>query len=402
MRLINTTTGEFREFYDEQVPRYAILSHRWSTDPNDEVTFKEYSKGRGKDKPGQDKIIRFCSVAAQDGLEWAWVDTCCIDKRSSAELTEAINSMFKWYRNARYCYVYLNDCVDASAWRKSAWWTRGWTLQELIAPSRLAFYDREWRVSGDRADMAVEIEQLVGIPKDVLVGARLTSYRDYSVAQKMSWAARRCTSRVEDRAYSLLGLFDVNMPLLYGEGTKAFERLQLEILQKHADESLFAWRPDPAMAGRAQFLLAQSPSSFADCGDMAPLHHGRRDNLLSASFFRLKHPLRRTAWGIECEAEVRDLQPSAKGVRQLDGSKLAFTLRTIWEKGMRWLPCTIVLERSRYQLSCYKRLECHHMPLDACLDMLRQRFIVGKGKIVTIFLQYDAEDDDYHLRVPPR
>lgn len=209
-----------------------------------------------------------------DGFDYVWVDTCCIDKTSSAELSEAINSMYVWYRGADVCYVYMADVVDTredfhsqpglgSAFGQSRWWTRGWTLQELLAPTCLTFFDQNWREIGTKASLQELISDLTGIDAQTLL--------DYdanrslvSVAQKMSWAANRQTTRREDHAYCLLGIFGINMPLLYGEGNQAFRRLQLEILKQSTDHSLFAWKGGVLETG----LLAYSPANFADCGSV--------------------------------------------------------------------------------------------------------------------------------------
>ncbi|RYO78875.1 hypothetical protein DL764_010078 [Monosporascus ibericus] len=222
----------------DRIPRYAILSHRWGME---EVTFKDLMDGTGPSKQGYDKI-RFCSDQAQrDGLDHFWVDTCCIDKSSSAELTEAINSMFQWYRNATKCYVYLDDVSKPALqtgnkpnyqlWepdlRRSKWFTRGWTLQELLAPASVEFFSREGARLGTKRSLELPISDITGIPLKVLRGSPLL---DCTVPERMAWAEPRQTTRDEDKAYSLLGIFDVQMPLIYGEGKeKAFKRLQEEI-----------------------------------------------------------------------------------------------------------------------------------------------------------------------------
>ena len=169
-------------------------------------------------------------------------DSCCINKESSAELSEAVNSMYNWYREAKTCYAYLRDThrIDGIAGLKtSVWFGRGWTLQELVAPRRLSFYDQHWQPMGTKRKMADEIAQQTKIDVQILKGE--TKLREYNVAQKMTWAAGRQTTRIEDQAYCLMGLFDVNMPLLYGEGNKAFIRLQEEIIRKDDDHTIFAW-----------------------------------------------------------------------------------------------------------------------------------------------------------------
>ncbi|PQE14281.1 hypothetical protein CJF31_00006831 [Rutstroemia sp. NJR-2017a BVV2] len=216
--------------------KYAILSHRWGVE---EVTFKDLTDGTSKGKAGYSKI-QFCGEQAKrDGLQYFWVDTCCIDKTNAVELQEAINSMFRWYQHATRCYVYMPDVSWArnssadefsklweSSFRKSEWFTRGWTLQELIAPVSVEFFSKERRRLGNKASLEWYICEITGIPAKALRG----DFSDFSVVERISWAASRETFRQEDKAYSLLGIFDVNMPLIYGEGKdKAMQRLREEI-----------------------------------------------------------------------------------------------------------------------------------------------------------------------------
>ncbi|KAI1422144.1 heterokaryon incompatibility protein-domain-containing protein [Xylaria sp. FL1777] len=249
MRLINTTSLELREFFgeptDPRFPKYAILSHTWG---EAEVTFQDMQTIEvAKKKAGFAKIAKCCETALSEGLGWAWVDTCCIDKTSSAELSEAINSMFKWYEHSVICYAYLSDVgvseSDSQApplhpdWRASRWFTRGWTLQELVAPFEVIIYDHEWKQLGTKRRMASHLAVRTRIPEKVLLNPALI--RENPVAARMSWAGQRDTTRIEDRAYSLLGLFDINMPLLYGEGKKALSRLHGEILNAMEDDTIF-------------------------------------------------------------------------------------------------------------------------------------------------------------------
>ncbi|KAH6704226.1 hypothetical protein BKA61DRAFT_680479 [Leptodontidium sp. MPI-SDFR-AT-0119] len=225
------------EFFENDIPKYAILSHRWEAE---EVTFKDLTDGTSKAKAGYGKI-HFCGEQARrDSLKYFWVDTCCIDKSSSAELSEAINSMFRWYQDATKCYVYLpdvsrpgNDSADGSnedwvwTFRKSEWFGRGWTLQELIAPASVDFFCKQGELLGNKASLEQHICKVTGIPAKALRGSPLS---DFSVAERLSWAASRDTFRQEDKAYSLLGIFDVKMPLIYSEGkAKAMQRLREEI-----------------------------------------------------------------------------------------------------------------------------------------------------------------------------
>jgi Heterokaryon incompatibility protein (HET) len=246
MRLLkrNLNTGEFsltqNLVNDDMIPRYAILSHTWGAD-TEEVSFKDMMDNTGAGKLGYDKI-RFCGEqAGRDDLQYFWIDTCCIDKSSSTELQEAINSMFRWYRNAAKCYVYLADvsrpASDSdskpgqlpweSSFRESRWFTRGWTLQELVAPALVEFFSKEGKKLGNRRSLERHIHEVTGIPIKALRGSSLS---DFSIAERMLWVANRETTRKEDKAYSLLGIFDVYMPLIYGEGTeKALKRLREEI-----------------------------------------------------------------------------------------------------------------------------------------------------------------------------
>ena len=286
MRLINAETFEFKTFFGTSIPKYAILSHRWGCE-EEEVSHKQLRKGLAPPNlPGMVKIREFCRLAKNGGFEWAWIDTCCIDKRSSAELSEAINSMYKWYQQSGICYVHLADVEfsdgelslkrqsEEAFWHapqgwsslrdrfgKSSWFKRGWTLQELIAPGEVVFYDSRWNEIGHLRQIREDVANVTKISIRCLGSDDKELLRGQSVATRMSWASRRETSREEDMAYCLLGIFDVDMPLLYGEGAvKAFHRLQTEIMKISDDESLFAWTSDQTHSG----LLASQPSYFAD------------------------------------------------------------------------------------------------------------------------------------------
>ena len=242
MRLLErNSAGEFSQTKDfgDHVSRYAILSHTWGGD-TEEVTFRDLMNGTGKNKAGYNKI-RFCGEqASRDGLQYFWIDTCCIDKSNNTELAEAINSMFRWYRNAAKCYVYLSDVsvnshdlVDwslqswQSAFRESRWFTRGWTLQELLAPSSVEFFSREGKRLGDKKTLERQVHEITGIAVSAIHGVPLSQF---GVTERLLWAEKRQTTRGEDWAYSLLGIFDVYMPLIYGKGRDhALIRLREEI-----------------------------------------------------------------------------------------------------------------------------------------------------------------------------
>ena len=296
MHLLNTSTRKTQEFSPGKFPPYVILSHRWE---DEEISYKDLTEPIRDPSTlkGWTKLSSFCSLARQDGWEWVWMDTCCIDKSSSAELSEAINSMYQWYRQAEFCIAYLADIsivkdetgIKRKRFWESEWFERGWTLQELLASREVVFYDRSWNTIGTRTRLEAYVSRATHISI-----YHLSRPLNASVAAKMSWASNRQTSRPEDIAYSLLGLFDVSMPLLYGEGEhKAFQRLQYEILRLRRDESIFAWSRsvketeilrdgilpstspghyDYATAP-APGLLAPSPKYFSESGDIVPIDH---------------------------------------------------------------------------------------------------------------------------------
>ena len=410
MRLLNTSTYQFETFFDSDIPSYAILSHRWG---EDEVDLKEMKKwadwsglslrsilnkllllGDGSDaeisRPGLLKILEFCGLCRERSFDWGWVDTCCIDKESSAELSKAINSMYKWYEYANICFVYLADVYDTryegvrfrmpeaifenhlpedaeipekvtsgsksilnetpqafmpkqeehtdrwdrirSAVKCSDWFTRGWTLQELLAPQKVEFYDRLWAGLGDRTALATTISAVTGISVDQLDYTVAFEYSGIAcVAQKMSWVARRATSRGEDIAYCMFGLFDVNLPLLYGEGrAKAFQRLQMEILRTCDDESIFAWWTSPAHDEQAfppppcSQMLAPDSTFFAASGGIMSYN-----NAVTA-----RKPFTLASKGIEVTAPVRHmLEVSTKYAVESELSALNKRLRHTDQEG---------------------------------------------------------------------
>ncbi|KAK5684753.1 hypothetical protein LTS10_002827 [Elasticomyces elasticus] len=290
MRLINIDTLKFAEFYDDAIPAYAILSHRWTTD---ELTYADFRKGRRKESVGYEKVLRLQEVTqrynawlehrkvefapeaahevgtpVEQPVKYVWLDTCCIDKRSSAELSEAINSMYSYYSNAQICFAHLADVHAAEIdgddlppvvermMRESVWFTRGWTLQEMIAPGRILFCDEKWTFFAhkcrnvwlyERKHQCNELPttchvnkilaEITGVAPAVTGSERAGS----SALEIFGWASHRTTSRVEDMSYCLLGLLGINMPLLYGEGSLAFRRLQEAIMVNSSDETFFAF-----------------------------------------------------------------------------------------------------------------------------------------------------------------
>ncbi|KAL8380751.1 hypothetical protein RB595_005165 [Gaeumannomyces hyphopodioides] len=323
MRLVNTRSLTLCSFDDDRtIPKFGVLSHTWE---KDELRLQDVDfvggvpPGPLREKSGFRKMQQCCRQALSDGLEWVWIDTCCIDKTSSAELSEAINSMFNWYRRAEVCYAFLGDVPACASglgrfsqgvaattaatpfelYRKCRWFTRGWTLQELIAPREVEFYDAGWNPIGSKTTHLSSIERVTRIGRRFLQDVE--ELNRASVAERMSWAAGRRTTRVEDRAYSLLGIFGINMPLLYGEGARSFARLQEEILRVSDDQSLFAWGlglplDDEHGPGSGEGgLFATSPDAFVQghsinfWGQLAerqPSHH-----LLTNKGLRIELPL---------------------------------------------------------------------------------------------------------------
>ncbi|KAF2823216.1 HET-domain-containing protein, partial [Ophiobolus disseminans] len=239
LRLQNDGPFNLKEFIDGDIPHYAILSHTWDRS-SDEVTFQDVHSDAGdwKAKKGYKKLIFLEQQARKDGLDYFWIDTCCINKESSAEHSEAINSMFRWYQRAQKCYVYLSDVYALSleneldgmgpwkrAFQRSRWFTRIWTLQELLAPNTVEFFSADRVSLGLREILHKEINEITGIPTEALTGHRRPMFK-FTVGQRVRWARNRKAKREEDVAYALLGIFDVNMPLIYGEGKrKALARL---------------------------------------------------------------------------------------------------------------------------------------------------------------------------------
>ena len=267
------------EVVSHKEARYAILSHTWET--GQEVQYNEFKNRGAMEKNGWCKIEKTCQLALGDGCDFAWIDTCCIDKSSSAELTEAINSMFPWYAGSVICYAYLAD-YDASNRKakmsESRWFTRGWTLQELIAPAQVRFLDMAWNRIGMKHDLWQQLTLITGIGEDVLCSPTPQHLEDVlaqlPIARKMAWAAKRETTRIEDVAYCLFGLFGVNLPLLYGEGDRAFIRLQEEVAKNSNDLSLLGWKLpiDESFTSLARCccgVLAQHPRDFERSADLS-------------------------------------------------------------------------------------------------------------------------------------
>ena len=272
MKLIHTRDLRLCEFVEKRIPPYAILSHTWGNH-EDEISYTEFVKReQTRDFDPQSKIVKACQLAWSESWEFLWVDTCCIDKTSSADLTESINSMFRWYSDATICYIYLADVriharPDEGSYkrfRESRWFSRGWTLQELLAPSKAIFLDKDWEIIGTKESLCKHLTKITGI-----ADYHLFHHESASVAQKMSWASHRTTTRTEDLAYCLLGIFNVNMTLIYGEGENAFRRLQEEIIRNSTDQSIFAWAAESGQTWKG--MLAKNPLAFRFASRIIPL-----------------------------------------------------------------------------------------------------------------------------------
>ncbi|KAF1979740.1 HET-domain-containing protein, partial [Bimuria novae-zelandiae CBS 107.79] len=254
MRLMHTRTLTFTEFRVSRVPDYAILSHRRL---EDEVTYSDMFNlmDTMKQTDGYEKIVNCCKQAASVGLDYVWIDTCCINKREKDEVTYAINAMFAWYRKSQVCYCYMYDVPKNdlepehkdSKFRTSQWFTRGWTLQELLAPLYLIFFNSDWEEIGAKSSFKGITAEITGIAPSIVV---LNQGGEVSVAQRLSWAAERQTSVGADKSYCLMGLLGVNMPMRLQTGDekeveedeeKTFFRLQVKMLKTSDDQSLFCW-----------------------------------------------------------------------------------------------------------------------------------------------------------------
>jgi hypothetical protein len=243
MRLLEITPDRglklTKDLEEDELPPYTILSHTWGPD-DEEVTFQDLGEATGKHKDGYRKLEFCAEQTRQDGQSHFWVDTCCIDKSNNVELNTAITSMFRWYKKAERCYVYLSDVgrirndTDGgcdvswqSEFRNCRWLRRGWTLQELLAPDMVEFFDNAGGWLGDKASLERHICDITGIPAEALRGRALSSF---SIEERFSWQKSRRTKKPEDQAYSLSGICEVSMIPIYGEGQdKAMARLRQEI-----------------------------------------------------------------------------------------------------------------------------------------------------------------------------
>ncbi|KAG0696355.1 hypothetical protein DFH29DRAFT_951446 [Suillus ampliporus] len=228
--------------------KYAVLSHRWCREG--EVMLQEMtSGGTGLEKPSsRSKLANFCQRAAEYGCDFAWADTCCIDRSDASpeELDKTMPRIFRWYRNAHVCIVHLAESFTLDDFLRDSWFLQNWTLQELLAPVRVKFYGQTWspihniRIDNDKADqrLLAALSTGTGIPVQDIQCYWAGTER---VREKLMWASCRTSRKVEDDAYSLLALFDVHMHVEYGIGDDAFGRLMKVLLPRSQECDILAW-----------------------------------------------------------------------------------------------------------------------------------------------------------------
>ncbi|KUI60536.1 Vegetative incompatibility protein HET-E-1 [Cytospora mali] len=347
MWLINTSTLQLEQVVDETRCPFVILSHTWRSEA--EVTFQDMQDMRNvaSRKPGFEKITNTCKIARRAYNKYVWIDTCCIDKTSSAELSEAINSMFRWYRNAEVCYVFLSDfeplpvlperqrlVMVGERLRHCKWFTRGWTLQELIAPRTVEFFDREWNFIGVKSELVTPLHDITNIDESILRNS--SRLHTIPVARRMSWAAGRETTRVEDMAYCLLGIFDINMPLLYGEGSKSFLRLQKQIASENADLSLFAWQS--VEQREYSGLFADSPSDFAQCAQLKASQDASVSNEIAITNIGVRLNVSLYKQGMDVVLSLNCMM-----VQEASPKWVAIFLKEVEQTYVRWRPFKVAL-----------------------------------------------------------
>ncbi|KAK4498320.1 hypothetical protein PRZ48_010978 [Zasmidium cellare] len=362
MRLLNVHSLQLEKYDDiEETPEYAILSHRWS---KNEMRFGHFQgadwdtlrksaiDGGKEDEIGIAKILSACAVTKSFALDYLWIDTCCIDGSSSTEVTQAINSMFRWYQRASVCLAYLFDVstdtselghmIDRRLYARkktqilrigpfedSQWFRRGWTLQELLAPPELVFYDHAWRRIGVKTDMTKQIQAATRIDPKYLTG----DFEDASIATKLSWVSDRTTTLPDDMAYCMVGILGVSMDTRYGEEERAFMRLQELLIEKVADDSIFAWTDPTLSPSQGLGLLAPSPACFRNSSKI----HSRGPN-----YNRKTQPPQITSLGLRLSAPAGLSALSKRHVLFLDcweaerGSLHAVTILLGKDKNGTW------------------------------------------------------------------
>ncbi|OAX36057.1 hypothetical protein K503DRAFT_744950 [Rhizopogon vinicolor AM-OR11-026] len=294
--------NDLRMYFQSSVPQtahnyhpsntleYAILSHRWLGEG--EPTYEQIKSGTASvASRGYEKLQFFCDKARAYNVQFAWSDTCCINKSSSTELDESIRSMFRWYKNSTVCIVHLAQSETIGDIPDDEWTQRGWTLQELLASRKIKLFNQRWKpMTGDTNDksrrgteLMKTLEAATGIPLDSLLKFRPGPVR---VDERMTWAARRKTTRVEDVAYSLMGIFDVSLQIAYGEGEdRAFCRL-IEAIMQTGNPSVLNWTGEAAMHCSSD-AFPRSPQSFAGRTLQLPPSLGRLEMTMTSLGLRV-------------------------------------------------------------------------------------------------------------------
>jgi hypothetical protein len=261
------------KFITQENIKYAILSHTWLRGSDSEITYCDWQTRQfDTQKPAYQKLANFCRSAWKDhGLSFGWMDTVCINKDSSSELDESIRSMYKWYQDSHICISYLAGTVALDDIHRDPWFTRGWTFQELLAPARMAFYNKDWNtfvpctLRGDKFDPDIlnQIYEATTITEDELRGSN-----DLPISRKMQLAAKRNVMREEDIAYSLMGVCNVSISIAYGEGAeRAFFRLMTEVLNTSSEVvDIF----NCAQKGRPErpSIIPSGPSAYLRCSEV--------------------------------------------------------------------------------------------------------------------------------------
>ncbi|KAI6101886.1 hypothetical protein F5141DRAFT_1242909 [Pisolithus sp. B1] len=310
MYLLNVNTQQLEDIH-EQCP-YAILSHAWGAGERD--YFQKIGTKSICMEPGYEKVEMCCRLAQQDGLDYVWINDCCADANTRGTRSEARISAYAWFQQAQVCYTYLGN-VDGdedprekfSQFRDSWWFQHSWTLQELLAPKHMFFFVKDWTMIGTKADLVDIISDVTGIHKDALEHPERIPC--FSIATRMSWAKGRTSTKEEDRVYTLMGLFDVNLPVAYGEGeTKTFLKLQNEIMKITDDQSIFAWR---SVAGAsvssesdALGILASTYECFVECGDIQKIPYDQWSEYCGEHF----HPKKLANPQLDMDPSCRGLQ----------------------------------------------------------------------------------------------
>lgn len=418
MWLIDTTTFKLCHVSNVTKEAYAILSHTWNKSELSFLDVQDLSRAKLDERFG--KIRSTCHIACSKKIKYAWIDTCCIDKSSSAELSEAINTMFRWYKLSQICYVYLDDfeplppslqerdrisLVEARL-RKCRWFTRGWTLQELIAPNNMEFFDRDWCFIGAKEDLGPLLSRITKVDLGVLENNSTLS--SIPIGRKMAWAAGRETTREEDRAYSLLGIFDINMPLLYGEGEKAFTRLQQQIASEYSDLSLFAWQSESDVNNETtQFsgVFATSPDHFRHCYSLR--QHG--DQFHYVKEFAITNSGLRINANLLCKDPssesnfLLDLDCIERSCRTEDKNQwLAIRITKVGSTFVRWQPQSVTTADSRNAWVSPSTAETSNVYIQTVIrpsDSHRIKSLLGTG-IVIVYDDGMAEEVEARTGLP--